>query len=271
VDRRSAAVHREIYNAEDADKARAAITAFEQDYDAKFPKAVAKIVDDADVLLEFYKYPADYWVHLRTTKLIESAFATVRLRPKVTKGPGSCAAGLAMAYNLIEAVQTRWRAVNAPHLVALVRSGAVFHKGKLLGRTVDITPTETDKSPETEVATPTDGQPEARAHGGHRRPHVRAALGGELDQPGGESTRRRPGCDALQDPGEHEREDPAGRPEDRRPGRGQQKDATSTGRRPRWSLSDPTVSRAPTNPATYTAKTTVRIVTEKPHRCRYSG
>ena len=128
-----------------------------------------------------------------------------------------------MAYNLIEAVQTRWRAVNAPHLVALVRSGAVFHKGKLLERPVDITPTETDKSPETEVATPTDGQPEARAHGGHRRPHVRAALGGELDQPGGQSTRRRPGCDALHDPGEHEREDPAGRPEDRRPGRGQQK------------------------------------------------
>jgi len=109
---------------------------------AKYPKTVAKIVDDADVLLEFYKYPADYWVHLRTTKLIESAFATVRLRPKVTKGPGSCAAGLAMAYNLIEAVQTRWRAVNAPHLVALVRSGAVFHKGKLLERPVDITPTE---------------------------------------------------------------------------------------------------------------------------------
>jgi 4-carboxymuconolactone decarboxylase len=49
------------------------------------------------------------------------------------------------------------------------------------------------------------------------------------------------------------------------------RDPTSTGRRPRWSLSDPTVSRAPTNPATYTAKTTVSIVTEKPHRSRYSG
>jgi len=49
------------------------------------------------------------------------------------------------------------------------------------------------------------------------------------------------------------------------------RDATSTGRRPRWSLSDPTVRSAPTKPTTYTAKTTVRIVTEKPHRCRYSG
>jgi hypothetical protein len=45
-----------------------------------------------------------------------------------------------MAYKLIEAAQTRWRAVNAPHLVALVRAGAVFHKGKLLERPTDITP-----------------------------------------------------------------------------------------------------------------------------------
>ena len=55
---------KEICNAEDADKARAAITAFERDYGAKFPKAVAKIVDDADVLLEFYHYPAEHWIHL---------------------------------------------------------------------------------------------------------------------------------------------------------------------------------------------------------------
>ncbi|MDT5160688.1 MAG: hypothetical protein QOC90_998 [Mycobacterium sp.] len=121
---------REIYNAEDIDKAQVAIKAFEIDYGAKYPKAVAKIVDDADVLLEFYKYPAEHWVHLRTTNPIEIIFATVRLRTKVTKGPGSRAAGLAMAYTLIEAAQTRWRAVNAPHLVALVRAGAVFHKGK---------------------------------------------------------------------------------------------------------------------------------------------
>ena len=134
MDRRSAAVHREIYNAEDADNARAAITAFERDYGAKFPKAVAKIVDDADVLLEFYHYPAEHWIHLRTTNPIESTFATVRLRSKITKGPGSRAAGIAMAYKLIEAAQSRWRAVNAPHLVALVRAGARFENGKLVER-----------------------------------------------------------------------------------------------------------------------------------------
>ena len=97
-----------------------AIKAFELGYGAKYPKAVAKITDDMDVLLEFYKYPAEHWVHLRTTNPIESTFVTVQLRTKVTKGPGSRAAGLAMAYKLIDAAQARWRAVNAPRLVALV-------------------------------------------------------------------------------------------------------------------------------------------------------
>lgn len=136
------AAMKEIYNAEDIDRAQVAIKAFAVDYGAKYPKAVAKIVDDADVLLEFYKYPAEHWIHLRTTNPIESTFATVRLRTKVTKGPGSRAAGMAMAFKLIEAAQARWRKVNAPELVALVRNGAVFHKGKLLERPTDITPDE---------------------------------------------------------------------------------------------------------------------------------
>ncbi len=79
----------EIYNAEDEQHARAAITAFEKAYGAKYPKAVAKIVDDTDVLLEFYRYPAEHWIHLRTTNPIDSTFATVRLPTKVTKGPGA--------------------------------------------------------------------------------------------------------------------------------------------------------------------------------------
>ncbi|GAB2442914.1 IS256 family transposase [Nocardia tengchongensis] len=131
------AAMKEIFNAEDADMARTAIKAFEQDYGAKFPKAVAKVVDDADVLLEFYNYPADHWVHLRTTNPIESTFATVRLRSKVTKGPGSRAAGITMVFKLIESAQARWRAANAPHLVALVRAGATFERGKLKERPAD--------------------------------------------------------------------------------------------------------------------------------------
>jgi hypothetical protein len=61
-------------------------------------------------------------------------FATVRHRTKITRGPGSRAAGLAMAFKLIQAAQDRWRAVNAPHLVALVRAGVTFEAGKLVER-----------------------------------------------------------------------------------------------------------------------------------------
>jgi putative transposase len=124
----------EIWNAEDKQHAAAAAKAFAADYGVKWPKAAAKITDDLDVLLAFYDYPAGHWIHLRTTNPIESTFATVRLRQRVTKGPGSRAAGVAMAFKLIESAQTRWRAVNAPKLVALVRAGARFEKGILIER-----------------------------------------------------------------------------------------------------------------------------------------
>src|SRR3954464_13114002 len=124
----------EIWNAEDRRHALDAVKAFDAAYGAKFGKAVAKITDDVDELLAFFDYPAEHWQHLRTTNPIESTFATVRHRTKVTKGPGSRAAGLAMAFKLIESAQARWRAVNAPHLVALVRAGARFDAGKLVER-----------------------------------------------------------------------------------------------------------------------------------------
>jgi Transposase and inactivated derivatives len=132
----------EIWNAEDKSHARDAVKEFESTYGAKFPKAVAKISDDVEQLLAFYDFPAEHWIHLRTTNPIESTFATVRNRSKITKGPGSRAAGIAMAYKLIEAAQSRWRAVNAPHLVALVRAGAKFENGKLVERPDDTTATE---------------------------------------------------------------------------------------------------------------------------------
>ncbi len=115
----------------------AAVKAFAELFGTKFPKAVAKITDDLDELLAFYDYPAEHWIHLRTTNPIESTFASVRHRTKVTRGPGSRATGLAMAFKLIESAQTRWRAVNGAHLVALVRAGATFVNGKLVERPED--------------------------------------------------------------------------------------------------------------------------------------
>jgi len=124
----------EIYNAEDKTHATTAARVFAAEFGAKWPKAAAKITDDLDVLLAFYDYPAEHWIHLRTTNPIESTFATVRLRQRVTKGPGSRAAGVAMAFKLIESAQSRWRCLNAPHLVPLVRAGATIVNGKLVER-----------------------------------------------------------------------------------------------------------------------------------------
>ncbi|WP_406378967.1 IS256 family transposase [Streptomyces sp. NBC_01618] len=124
----------EIYNAEDKEHAVRAVRDFERAYGAKYPKVVKRITDDEDELLAFFDFPAEHWIHLRTTNPIESTFATVRLRTEVTKGAGSRAAALAMVFKLIESAQARWRAVNAPHLVALVRAGARFERGQLAER-----------------------------------------------------------------------------------------------------------------------------------------
>jgi len=119
----------EIMNAEHREAAEAAVDRFLETYGTKYPKATEKLVKDREALLAHFEYPAEHWLHLRTTNAIESTFATVRLRTNKTKGAGSRSAGLAMAYKLLEAAQARWRCVNAPHLVALVRAGATFVDG----------------------------------------------------------------------------------------------------------------------------------------------
>ena len=125
---------KEVRDAEDKEHAERALEQFAKDYEAKWPKATEKVTKDKEALLAFFDFPAEHWIHLKTTNPIESTFATVRLRTKVTKGPGSRAAGLAMAYKLIESAQTRWRAVNAPELVALVRAGVKSEKGVMIER-----------------------------------------------------------------------------------------------------------------------------------------
>jgi transposase-like protein len=128
-----------IYNA----KTRTAAVEAAKDYAdafAEFPKATSKITNDLDVLLAFYDYPVEHWVHLRTTNPIESTFSTVRLRTRVTRGAGSRKAALAMAYKLLDAAQARWHRVAGPELVPLVRAGATFIDGKLHERSGVETP-----------------------------------------------------------------------------------------------------------------------------------
>jgi putative transposase len=141
----------EIAQAEGRAHAERAIDGFAADYGIKWPKAVAKVTGETERLLCFFDYPAEHWVHLRTSNPIESSFAPVRARTRVTKGPGTRDIGLAMVFKLLQAAEGRWRAVNGPHLVALVRAGARFEKGKLIERP-DQTPDKEADGDVTKVA-----------------------------------------------------------------------------------------------------------------------
>jgi transposase-like protein len=123
-----AALHQVMY-AETREHAREAITRFATEYGPKYPKAVTTLEKDADVLLTFFDFPAEHWKHLRTSNVIESPFATVRLRQRVTKGAGSRTKGLLMAYKLLAMAQGRWRRLDGAHRLPLVRADLKFTNG----------------------------------------------------------------------------------------------------------------------------------------------
>jgi transposase-like protein len=93
-------------------------------------RAATRLEQDADVLLTFFDFPAEHWEHLRTSIAIESPFATVQLRQRVTTGAGSRMKGFLMAYELLDMGQARWRRLNGAHLLPLVRAGIVFDDGE---------------------------------------------------------------------------------------------------------------------------------------------
>lgn len=127
---RAKAMLHEIMRAPDRQSAEEDIERFVHEFEARYPKAVECLVKDQETMLTLFDFPAEHWIHLCTTNPIESAFATVKSRTRQTKGAGSRKAGLALASKLILAAQERWRKVNAPHLVALVRAGIEFKDGK---------------------------------------------------------------------------------------------------------------------------------------------
>lgn len=125
---------REIMNAPTRQDAEAGIDCFEAAYGAKYPKAIRSLRRDQEQLLAFFDFPAEHWKHIRTSNPIESTFSTVRLRQRVTKGPGSRLRGLTMAFKLIQMAQDRWRRLNAPQLLPLVRAGVQFSDGEQVER-----------------------------------------------------------------------------------------------------------------------------------------
>ncbi|NCF67867.1 MAG: IS256 family transposase [Chloroflexi bacterium] len=120
----------EIMRAEGRQTALEELARFQEEYEAKYPKAVDCLTKDIDTLFTFMDYPAAHWLHLRTTNAIESTFATVKARTRTTKGAGSRDAGLAMAFKLLTQAEKRWRRVNSPHLVALVAADVKFPDGE---------------------------------------------------------------------------------------------------------------------------------------------
>ena len=119
----------EIDLAETKEAARKAFDLFVSTYGAKYPKATECLEKDRDVLLAFYDFPAEHWVHIRTTNPIESVFATVRLRHDKTKGNGSRSACLTMVFKLMESASKGWRSLNGSPLLAEVVRGTKFIDG----------------------------------------------------------------------------------------------------------------------------------------------
>lgn len=125
---------REMMYAETRAVADELIDRFRAVYGAKYPKAAAGLVDDRQALLTYYDFPAEHWRHLRTTNPIESPFATVRLRQRVTKGAGTRTKGLTMAFKLLAMAEQRWRRLSGAHLLPLVRAGVRFPDGEPVER-----------------------------------------------------------------------------------------------------------------------------------------
>lgn len=102
---------------------------FDKQYRAKYPKAVESLDKDREALLAFYDFPAEHWVHLRTSNPIESTFGTVRLRTVRTKGCGSRQACLTMVFQLARSAERSWRLLNGAQLLAEVIQGVKFVDG----------------------------------------------------------------------------------------------------------------------------------------------
>jgi transposase-like protein len=126
--RAKAALH-EMMNTPTKAECEKLVAAFVAEHEAKYPKAAKALATESDRLMTHFELPAEHWKHLRTTNPIESTFATVKLRQRVTKGAGSRSAGLAMAYRLLLLAERSWRRLDAHELLPLVRAGVGFKDG----------------------------------------------------------------------------------------------------------------------------------------------
>ena len=102
---------------------------FEKLYSEKYPKAVDCLIKNWSVLTTYFDFPAAHWLHLRTTNPIESSFATVKLRTKVTKGAGSKNTAEVMTFKLLKECEKRWRKINLPGEIQNLLRGLAYKDG----------------------------------------------------------------------------------------------------------------------------------------------
>lgn len=119
----------EIYRAETKTDANQALNRFIKTYQVKYPEATTCLEKDRDVLLTFYDFPAEHWMHIRSTNAIESVFATVRLRTDKTRGAVSKATVTSFVFKLVQSAQKRWKRIRGFKRLGEVIEGISFNDG----------------------------------------------------------------------------------------------------------------------------------------------
>lgn len=105
---------------------------FEKLFSEKYPKTVECLVKSWSELTTFFHYPAMHWQHIRTTNPIESSFATVKLRTKVTKGAGSKETAAVMAFKLLSECQKKWRKLRGHEEIKNLLKGLEYKDGVMI-------------------------------------------------------------------------------------------------------------------------------------------
>ena len=131
VQKKATQMIRDMHMADTRENALKAYDKFIQTFAVKYEKAVENLKKDKDDLFRFYDYPAEHWIHIRTTNPIESTFATIRLRHKSTKGNGTAKATEAMAFKLCQQAQKNWRRLKGFDKLDLVAKDIKFENGVL--------------------------------------------------------------------------------------------------------------------------------------------
>lgn len=121
----------DMYRADTREQALVALNGFVSLYGRKFPGACECLIKDKDILFTFYDFPAEHWIHIRTTNPIESTFATVRLRTEKTKGCGTRLATLTMVFKLVYETRKTWKKIKGYKLIAKVLEGIPFVDGEM--------------------------------------------------------------------------------------------------------------------------------------------